>query len=82
MKDNLEKLIETSSLKESFQQATFPTKKTEEWIYTNPALLFEGLSKVHASELVELPKKFEHQLTFINGELDLNQSNLPKVYVS
>ena len=49
-------------LASKFSQLSFPTKKTEEWIYTNPTLLFEGLSKVHASETVELPKKFEHQL--------------------
>jgi Fe-S cluster assembly protein SufD len=74
MTNNLQNLFKHhSKLGERFNSLAFPTKKTEEWIYTNPLMLFDGISNLDSKAS---SKDLSGDILFSNGELVGNNSNL------
>lgn len=74
MTSNLQNLFKNNAKQgERFSRLPFPTKKTEEWIYTNPNMLFEGIteldSKASATDL-------SGDVLFSNGALIGNNTKL------
>ena len=74
MTNNLQNLFKNNpELGKQFNDLPFPTKKTEEWIYTNPNLLFDGISEFdHNSASTDL----SGDILFSNGALVGNNTNL------
>ena len=74
MINNLQNLFKNNSeLGKLFNDLPFPTKKTEEWIYTNPNLLFDGISEFdHNPAATDL----SGDILFSNGALVGNNTNL------
>ncbi len=58
-------------LASKFSQLSFPTKKTEEWIYTNPSILFDGIETLES-------EKFNVEeigdIIFSNGKIIKNKT--------
>lgn len=72
MSENLKNLfIKQPELEKKFSALSFPHKKTEEWIYTNPSVLFEGIE-----DLVDhkTATDLEGDICFSNGDLVSNNT--------
>ena len=80
MQKELEKLIDpTKKSAKMFSDSSFPTKKTESWIYTNPTLLFSNITEVarENSNYIGMQSEFKYKVVFINGVYRSESSNLP-----
>jgi len=74
MTENLKNLfLNQPELQEKFGTLSFPTKKTEEWIYTNPNLLFEGIDHLVNEKS---SNDLQGDICFSNGELVKNETSL------
>jgi len=62
-----------------FNKLPFPTKKTEEWIYTNPEMIFGNIKDVYSKndDSITVPLESPFQISFINGRLSLKNTILP-----
>ena len=51
MTENLKNIFTNNAeLAAKFSNLNFPTKKTEEWIYTNPSMLFDGVEALESEK--------------------------------
>jgi len=74
MTSNFNNLFKNNiELGKQFQGLSFPTKKTEEWIYTNPASLFENLTDL---ETKTTSRDLSGDILFSNGELIGNNTDI------
>ena len=72
MIENLKNIFTNNAeLAAKFSTLSFPTKKTEEWIYTNPSILFDG---IEALESEEVSVENTGDITFSNGKLVENKT--------
>ena len=72
MTENLKNIFTNNAeLAAKFSNLSFPTKKTEEWIYTNPSMLFDGID---ALEGTEVSVENTGDITFSNGKLIKNKT--------
>ena len=58
----------------NFNALPFPSKKTEEWIYTNPNLLFGEINTLSTNK-GSPSLNFEHGILFFNGKVIKNSTN-------
>ena len=73
MTDNLKNLFtHNPELEKKFRDLPFPTKKTEEWIYTNPSLLFDGINQLTNKKTAT---DLQGDICFSNGELVKNTTS-------
>ena len=72
MIENLKNIFKKDSdFQNQFCKLEFPDKKNEEWIYTNPLMLFDG---INALETQNANSDLEGDITFSNGKLVKNDS--------
>ncbi len=72
MSENIMKIFAKKPyLRDQFSAHFFPNKKTEDWIYTNPNMLFEGIENLEENEA---STDLNGDITFSNGKLILNNT--------
>ena len=74
MTNDLTNIFINTEKRNNFSALPFPHKKTEEWLYTNPSLLFGEIRALSKNTGNPSPT-FEHSALLFNGRLVKNNSN-------
>ena len=74
MTDNFRNIfVNNNELEKKFNSLSFPTKKTEDWIYTNPNMLFEGIDSLEENKTNSIGLG---DIVFSNGKIISNKTKI------